>query len=161
MPLSAALILLGLLTHFDQSAQRAPKTGPGIIAGVVINAQREPVAGAAVQVFPAPASTPKEHAPFTTSAIGQATTDSQGRFRITGLPLGEYLVGARMHPSRPPDAAPQPLMYAATFYPSTTDHQAAMSVSAVADVTEPVQIALVQVKGVRMADLTTPSRPSG
>jgi HEAT repeats/Carboxypeptidase regulatory-like domain len=151
MPLSAAFLLLGLVTHFDRSAQRATNTGPGIIAGVVVNAQREPVAEATVQAFPAPANEPREHAPFTTPAIGQATTDSQGRFRITGLPLGEYLVGARMRPSPPPDAAAQPLMYAATFYPSATDHQAAASVSAVADVTGPIQIALVQLKGVRIS----------
>ena len=116
-----------------------------------MNEQREPVADATVQAFPAPASPQHEHAPFTTSASGQASTDSQGRFQITGLPLGEYLVGARARPSPPSDPSKQTPMYVATFYPSAIDHLAAVSVSAVADVTAPIQIALVQVKGVRIS----------
>jgi hypothetical protein len=152
---SVALIVLGFVSHLNQSAQRAPNTGPGIIAGVVVNEQREPVAGATVQAFPAPTTVPQterdERAPFTTSAIGQASTDSQGRSRITGLPPGEYLIGARMRPSPPSDASKQTLMYVETFYPSAINHQAAVSVSAVADVTAPIQIALMQVKGVRIS----------
>jgi hypothetical protein len=146
-----ALIVLGLVTNLDLSAQRARETGPGIIAGTVVNEHRQPVADATVQAFPAPATAPKEHEPFTTSAAAQATTDSQGRFRMTALPLGEYLVGARARPSPPSDASKQPLMYAATFYPSATGHSAAVTVSALADDTAPIQIVLAQVKGVRIS----------
>jgi HEAT repeats/PBS lyase HEAT-like repeat len=152
---SVALIALGLVSHLNQSAHRAPDTGPGIITGVVIDAQRQPVADATVQAFPVPTTAPQtgrdERAPFTTSEIGQASTDSQGRFRITALPLGEYLVGARMRPSPPSDASKQTLMYVETFYPSAINYQAAVSVSAVADLTVPIQIALVQVKGARIS----------
>lgn len=154
MTLSMAFIALGLVTHFDQSAQRAPKTGPGIIAGLVINAQHEPVVDATVQAFPAPTAAqpaPDAHAPFTTSAIGQATTDAQGRFRIAGLPPGEYLIGARMRSSPPSDASKPGLMYAATFYPSAVDYHAAVSVTALTDDSAPIQIALVQVKGARIS----------
>lgn len=165
-PASVALIVLGLVTGLSEGAQRTTKTGPGIIAGLVINEQREPVADATVQAFPAPTAMPQtggdEHAPFTTSAIGQASTDSQGRFRITGLPLGEYLVGARARPSPPSDASEQPPMYVATFYPSAIDHHAAVSVTTVADFTAPIQIALVRVKGLRISGtaLSASGRPA-
>jgi HEAT repeats/PBS lyase HEAT-like repeat len=151
MTLSIALIALGLVTSLDLSAQRARETGPGVIAGTVVNERREPVAGTSVQAFPAPASAPREHVPFTTSAIGQATTDAQGRFRIIGLPLGEYLVGVRIASSPPADASKPALMYVETFYPSAIDHRAAVSVSAVADDVAPIQIAIAQVKGARIA----------
>jgi hypothetical protein len=161
MTVSIALLALGLIGNLSQSNQRAHVSGPGIITGVIVNGQG-PVSDATVQAFPAPVSAPNEHAPFTTSAIGQASTDSQGRFRITGLPLGEYLVGARARPSPPADPARQAPMYAATFYPSVIDHLAAVSVSAVADVTVPIQIALVQVKGVRISGsaVTASGRPA-
>lgn len=151
MTASIALSVLGLVTQLDHGTRRAPNSGPGIIAGVVVNEQREPVADATVQAFPPPASAPDEHAPFTTSAIGQASTDSQGRFRITGLPLGAYLVGARALPSPLADPSKQTPMYVPTFYPSTIDHLSAVPVSAVADVTAPIQIALLRVKGVRIS----------
>jgi hypothetical protein len=150
MTVSIVVIVLALVTHLDQSVRLAPNTGPGIIAGLVIN-EHGPVADATVQAFPAPASAPDEHAPFTTSAIGQASTDSQGRFQITGLPLGEYLVGARARPSPPTDPSKQTPIYVPTFYPSAIDHRAAVGVSAVADVAAPIRIALVQVKGVRIS----------
>jgi HEAT repeat protein len=152
---SVALIVLGLVSHLNQSAQRAPNAGPGIIAGVVVDEQHEPVADATVQAFPAPTTVPQtgrdERAPFTTSAIGQASTDSQGRFRITGLPLGEYLIGARARGSVTSGASPQTPIYAPTFHPSTIDHHAAVGVSALADGAAPIQIALVRVKGARLS----------
>ena len=149
-----ALIVLGLVTHLDRSTQRAPNPGPGIIAGIVVNERRQPVADATVQAFPARATVPQtdrdERAPFTTSASGSASTDSQGRFRIAGLPLGEYLVGARARRS-PASGASQTPMYAPTFYPAAIDHHAAVTVPAVTEVIAPIQIALVQVKGVRIS----------
>ena len=156
------MILLGLVTNLDLSAQRARETGPGIIAGTVVNEQRQPVADATVQAFPAPPSAPKEHTPFTTSAAAQATTDSQGRFRITGLPLGEYLVGVRARSSPPSDPSKQVLMYVATFYPSAINHDAAMRVPALADDPVPIQIAIAQVKGVRISGsaVTSSGRPA-
>lgn len=155
MIVSITLLALGLVSHLDLTAQRARETGPGVITGVVVNAQREPVADANVQAFPARAAAPQndrnERSPFTTSAIGQATTDSQGRFRIGGLPLGEYLVAARARSSSPADASKQTLMYVSTFYTSATDYAAAVNVPAVADGATPIQIALAQVNGVRIS----------
>jgi hypothetical protein len=157
-----AISSIGAGAHLDHRTQRVRATGPGIIAGVVVNAQREPVAEATVQAFPAPASPPKAHTPFTTTAAAQATTDSQGRFRMTGLPLGEYLVGARVRPSPPADGSKPALMYVETFYPSAIDHQVAVGVSAVADDIVPIQIALAQVKGARISGsaVTSSGRPA-
>jgi hypothetical protein len=149
--LAAYAAIAWLTTNAEIHAQRAPKTGPGIIDGTVVNERREPVADAMVQAFPAPAIAPKLHTPFTTSSIGQATTDSLGRFRMTGLPLGEYLVGARVVPSPPADGSKPALMYVETFYPSAIDHQGAVSVSAVVDDVAPIRIAIAQVKGARIS----------
>src|SRR5688500_10809407 len=121
---SAALILL-------QSSTPAPDKAPGAIAGVVVNERHEPAAGATVLAFPARAQTGRdERAPLTTLPTGSTSTDSQGRFRIAGLPLGEYLVAARVRPSPESGASKQTPMSAATFYPSAIDHQAAVSVPA-------------------------------
>jgi hypothetical protein len=127
----------------------------GIVAGVVVNERQEPVPRARVQAFPAPNTvdgTRQGHTmPFPRRANGSASTDTDGRFRISGLELGEYLVAAEAHPSLTSGATSQTPIYATTFYPSTTGDQEAVPVAASALEGLPIQIAMVRVKGARVA----------
>ncbi len=66
-------------------------------------------------------------------------------------------------PALPAAGSTETPIYATTFYPSTTDHQAAARVSALASGGAPIQIELVQVKGARVSgSVVSPSgRPTG
>ena len=138
-----------------QSSQPAPSPGTGIISGVVVNENHEPVALAQVQVFSAPATAVQaqqdQTVPFSMRASGSASTDSGGRFQISGLQSGEYLVAVEAVPSLSSGATRQTPRYGTTFYPSTIDYQSAVRVSPRPDVFDPIQIQLVQVKGARVA----------
>ena len=182
---SAALLVLGLVsqsllpsTHplttpgspaanLEQSSEGASPARNGIIAGVVVNARREPVARATVLAFSAATNVtttpPREIVPFSTRASGSASTDAQGRFHITGLAPGEYLIGTGPIPALPAAGSMETPIYATTFYPSTIDHQAAARVSALPSGGAPIQIELVQVKGARVSgSVVSPSgRPTG
>ena len=181
----AALLVLGLVSHaplpsthvltnagspaadLNQSSEAASPARNGIIAGVVVNARREPVARVTVLAFSAATNittTPsREIVPFSTRASGSASTDAQGRFQITGLAAGEYLIGAEAIPALPAAGSKETPIYATTFYPSTIDHQAAARVSALPSGGAPIQIELVQVKGARVSgSVVSPSgRPTG
>jgi hypothetical protein len=93
---SVALIVLGLATHLNHSAQRAPNTGPGIIAGVVVNEQREPVAdgtGRDPQAVPILVSLLKDPdvnstVPFWRTGVGRRR--GQGRHREVAIIGVEY-----------------------------------------------------------------------
>ena len=152
---------------FHQSSERTPQAGGGVIAGVVVNARREPVARATVLAFSAATNIaktqPPEIVPFSTRASGWASTDAEGRFHITGLAAGEYLIGTGPIPGLPAAGSSETPIYATTFYPSTIDHQAAARVSAVSSGGAPIQIELVQVEGARVSgSVVSPSgRPTG
>jgi hypothetical protein len=98
---------------------------------------------------------------FSARASGFSSTDTEGRFQISGLELGEYLVAAEPVTS-PYQSTEQPL-YATTFYPSTIDDQLAARVPVIASGTAPAQIELVRVKGVRVSGSVRSSsgRPTG
>jgi hypothetical protein len=136
-------------------AERTPNAGGGIIAGVVVNERQEPVVRAQVQVFSvrtlAPQVQQQERVPFSVRASGSASTDTEGRFQISGLELGEYLVAAEAVPRLNSGESRQASIYATTFYPSTIDSQVAVHVPAQANGTNPIQVELVRVKGARVA----------
>jgi len=170
---SVVLIVLGLVsqtvppsTHLlaravsnsaglNQSSQRTSDSGNGIIVGLVVNERQEPVARVTVQAFSAratgPGTQPHETVPFSTRASGSASTDTQGRFQIAGLELGEYLVAAEPVPLLPSIGSRSTSIYATTFYPSTVDNQLAVRVSASAHAASTIQIELVRVKGARVS----------
>lgn len=136
-----------------QTSQRTSNTATGIITGVVVNERREPVARAQVQAFPAAtvSERPPQSVSFSGRASGSAATDAQGRFEISGLETGEYLVAAEPVPSRPSGGTAEAPLYATTFHPSTIDHLAAARVPARASSAAPIHIELVRVKGARVS----------
>ncbi|HYR89411.1 MAG TPA: HEAT repeat domain-containing protein [Terriglobia bacterium] len=135
------------------SSQKAPK-GNGIVVGIVINERHEPVANAIVQAFSADdprQPQARESVQRLKHTSGSASTDAEGRFRISGLPLGEYLIAAAPAPLFP-NGGPVPAhLYGTTFYPSTLDDQQAVSVSAFSYPATMVEIELVPVRGVRIS----------
>lgn len=167
-----ALIVLGLvskpvvpsthlLEHADstaaglnQGSERTPHAS-GIVVGVIVNERQEPVVRAQVQAFSvrtlAPQVRQQERVPFSVRASGSASTDTEGRFQISGLELGEYLVAAEAVPRLNSGESRQASIYATTFYPSTIDSQVAVHVPAQANGTNPIQVELVRVKGARLA----------
>jgi hypothetical protein len=119
----------------------------GSITGIVHNERHEPIGRARVQVFAAgdarnrqgqEAALPRRRANVTTS------TDAEGRFEISGLPIGEYLVAAELINQRGH-------RYGVTFYPSTVDVNEAVAISVVGDPVSPIEIELIPVPGVRVA----------
>jgi HEAT repeats len=170
---SVVLIVLGLVaqlvfsspsvpTHTNsstatrkQASERKSNAGSGIIAGVVINERQEPIARAQVQAFSVRTTVPQpqqgQTVPFSTRANGSASTDAEGRFRMSGLEVGDYLVAAETVPSFTSGAGRQTPIYATTFYPSTIDYQVAVRVSAMSYEAAPIQIEMVRVEGARVA----------
>jgi len=152
---AALLTLLGLLSQ--------PNGSSGVISGVVVNERNEPVARAMVQAFPQSVTLRHsgvfETVPPLSSARGTAETDRDGRFQISGLPLGEYVIAAAPLPSFPSGGPSPAVVYAATFYPSVIDDREATRVSVSADAGPPIQIALVRVRGARLSGSVV--NPSG
>ncbi len=171
---SVVLITLGLVTQpafasttpvltqaksgavgLNQGSQSTSNAGSGIIAGVVVNEHQEPIARAQVQAFSVrttvPQAQPGQTVPFSMRASGSASTDAEGRFRISGLEVGDYLVAAEPVPSLTSGASSQTAIHATTFYPSTIDYQVAVRVSAMSYEAAPIRIELVLVKGARVA----------
>jgi hypothetical protein len=84
-------------------------------------------------------------------AAGSASTDAEGRFQISGLRLGEYVIAAAPSPLFPSGGRAPARLYGATFFPSTLDVQQAVSVSAFSYPATTVQLELVPVRGVRVS----------
>jgi hypothetical protein len=139
----------------SQSSERTPPAGNGIIAGVVVNERQEPVARAQVQAFSVRTTVPQaqqgQTVPFSMRGSGSASTDAEGRFQISGLESGDYLVAAETLLSLTSGESKQTPIYGTTFYPSTIDHQAAVHVPALAQGATAIQIELVRVKGARVS----------
>ena len=150
-PATSTIVLIAL-GFISPPAPLSAQVRTGIITGVVLDQEQRPVPRAQVQAFSVGTTVAQARrgpgVPFSTRASGAASTDSEGRFRITGLESGEYLIAAEM-----PDSLPSPgrrPLTATTFYPSTTDYQSAVSVLAVSYEAAPIRIELLRV-GVRMA----------
>jgi hypothetical protein len=136
----------------SQNAEQVPK-GEGVIAGLVLGERQEPVAHATVQAFPAETVRGMETSlslAFPARASGSATTGPDGRFRISGLPSGRFVVAAATQflSSSREDGAP---LYATTFYPATLDYRKAVPVSAFDDRVTDIRIELVRVRGARVS----------
>lgn len=100
--------------------EAGPTTTGAAISGVVTDDAGIPVAGASIQVLPAP---PKDGA--TVSWVGSPLTDNRGAFRIWGLRPGGYYVLARLQPPvvvlmRDDRGHDQPVAPAPVFCPGRT-----------------------------------------
>jgi hypothetical protein len=84
MPGEATIMLLGALLAAVLGQAQPDRT----ISGTVVDDKGKPVAGARVILYAPPLSSGKE-----TTAESEATTDDQGRYRVTIPPLGRYIVG--------------------------------------------------------------------
>jgi hypothetical protein len=150
-----------------QRATPTSRASGGSIVGVVLNERHEPVGRATVQAFPALATAPqapgRQNLPPLMRASGSASTNDEGRFRISSLEPGEYLVAAEPVPLLSGELSTQAEIYAATFFPSAIDDQRAVRVSVSARLETTVQIELVRVRGVRVSgSVVNPSgRPTG
>jgi hypothetical protein len=154
---AAAVFAAGADMAVVAGTQRA-LTSPaarGSIVGVVLNERHEPVAFATVQVFPALATAPQEQGrqtlPPLMHASGSTSTDDGGRFQISGLEPGEYLVAAEPGSLLSGGLSNQAETYAITFYPSALNDRLAVRVSVSADLETTVPIELVRVRGVRVS----------
>jgi hypothetical protein len=151
----------------SQNSERLPNTGKSLIGGVVVNERQEPIARATVQAFSvsesSPGSQPGRTVPPLMRASGSATTDGEGRFQISGLEAGDYLIAAEPQPWLPSGGSRQAPLYAATFYPSTIDAALSVRVPASARPAAPIRIELVAVRGARISgSVVSPSgRPAG
>jgi HEAT repeat protein len=140
----------------QRDSNSANPTANGIIVGAVVNERDEPVANARVHAFPAhaPMSNPQSDpiVPRSMRASGSAATDSSGRFQISNLELGDYLVLVEPVPFVPSAGSTRPsTLYAMTFYPSAIEDQSAMPVSALPYAATTIRITLVRVQGVRVS----------
>ncbi len=96
LALSAMLVMV-LATSVNAEMAAAG----GSVSGKVVDATGAAVEGAKVVVMPAPAKknlvaeggdAPVK--PEKPKAVGEATTDAQGAFKISGIPAGDYVVSA-------------------------------------------------------------------
>ncbi len=149
----------------DQRSATAPKDN-GVITGTVVNERHEPVMGVIVQMFSAdavlnsrgPESTPRRGLPN-----GSAVTNDEGRFVISGLPSGNYVIAAEPQPLIPDRRSLPTRVYGTTFYPSTLEDDKAASVSVSSYFQATIQIELVPVSGMRIAGsvMSGSGRPFG
>jgi hypothetical protein len=140
-----------------QAVQRTlpdpPLPRTGAITGVIVGEGQRPIARVQVQAFPASALAPQASNPaqFPRRARVAAPTDAEGRFRIDGLEPGAYVVAAQTVPFLPSSGSSRAPLYGTTFHPSTLDARQAARVAVEADSVATAHVALVPVRGVRVA----------
>ena len=122
----------------------------GTIVGVVVDENHVPVPHARVLVFPA------KDALGASAGVqglirnsGSTSTDATGRFRISGLAEGDYVVAAEAMPAFPNGGQLPARVWAPTFSPSSTDLSRAVPVFA-SQTSAPVTIELVPITPVHV-----------
>jgi hypothetical protein len=93
----------------------------GAISGRVLDEDGTPFEGATVEVW----RTRLSGGQRILVAVGRATTDDRGEFRVGGLPAGFFLVSASDPAWTGVGSAAGPLTYAPTFYPGVVSPQEA------------------------------------
>src|SRR6266478_5252329 len=117
----------------------------GLIAGKVVDADGDPVAGLTVQAMPKGQGNsavggilPNYVAGLLGNLPGMGTTNDLGEYRIAGLRAGQYLVIARPRGNIAPQPTPtnkphtgERLLYAPTYYPGVLDEKQASALQVV------------------------------
>ena len=143
----AFVLALGLALQGAPGGRGA--VAPGVVTGQIQTKDGGPATAVRVAAIPAPPPRAREglnyYVPPAPTAITQ--TDDQGRYRLTNLPPGEYLIAAG-------------LVGVGTYYPNETDWLRASAVTVTAAAPANVDIRMVSPIGARVAGRVTPP-PAG
>ncbi len=148
----ALVLALGLLLQGSQ-AQGPSGQSPaaaGVVIGQIQTREGAPATAVRVAAIPAPPPRAREglnyYVPPAPTRVTQ--TDDQGRYRLTNLPPGEYLIAAG-------------LTGVGTYYPGETDSLRAAAVTVTADAPATVNIRMVTPIGARVSGRVTPPPTAG
>jgi hypothetical protein len=123
---------------------------PGVITGQVVTRDGAPATSVRIAAIPAPPPKAKEglnyYIPPPPTRVAQ--TDDQGRYRLTNLPPGQYLVAAG-------------LAGVGTYYPSERDPLLAGVVDVQADAPATANVKMVTPIGARVSGRVTPPPVAG
>jgi hypothetical protein len=114
--------------------------GPGVISGIVTDADGRPVAGAQIQIL---RRVMLNNVPQLGAYGPPALTDANGAYRITGVPIGPALIAALAYPFAVVPGTPQPTLmppatvasdgtklgYVTTFFPGVAEQARARSIT--------------------------------
>lgn len=142
----ALILALGLL----QGAPGRGAAAPGVITGQVVTSDGTPATAVRVAAIPAPPPKAVEglnyYIPPPPTRVAQ--TDEQGRYRLTNLPPGPYIIAAG-------------LVGVGTYFPSERDPLRAAPVNVTADAPASADIRMVTPIGARVSGRVTPPPLAG
>jgi hypothetical protein len=140
----AFVLALGLALQGGAPGGRGA-AAPGVVTGQILTRDGAPATFVRVAAIPAPPPRAREglnyYVPPPPTRVTQ--TDEQGRYRLTNLPPGEYLIAAG-------------LIGVGTYYPDETDWLRASAVTVPADAPATVDIRMVTPIGARVSGRVTP-----
>jgi hypothetical protein len=139
----ALILALGLALQGAPGGRGA--VAPGVVTGQILTRDGAPATAVRVAAIPAPPARAREglnyYVPPAPTRVTQ--TDDQGRYRLTTLPPGEYLIAAG-------------LIGVGTYYPNETDWLRAAAVTVTADKPAAVDIRMVTATGAQVSGRVTP-----
>jgi hypothetical protein len=142
------VLALGLLLQGPAGGRGA--VAPGVVTGQIQTRDGAPATAVRVAAIPAPPARAREglnyYVPPAPTRVTQ--TDAQGRYRLTNLPPGEYLIAAG-------------LIGVGTYYPAETDWLRASAVTVTADAPANVDIRMLTPIGARVSGRVVPPPAAG
>ena len=142
------VLTLGLLLQAPAGGRGA--VAPGVVTGQIHAQDGKPATAVRVAAIPAPPPRAREglnyYVPPAPTRVTQ--TDADGRYRLTNLPPGDYLIAAG-------------LIGVGTYYPAETDWLRAGAVTVAADAPATVDIKMLTPLGARVSGRVTPPPAAG
>jgi hypothetical protein len=139
----AVVLALGLALQAAPAGRGA--VAPGVVTGQILTRDGAPATAVRVAAIPAPPARAREglnyYVPPAPTRVTQ--TDDQGRYRLTNLPPGDYLIAAG-------------LIGVGTYYPRETDWLRASAVTVTADKPAAVDIRMVTPTGAQISGRVMP-----